>query len=97
MTNLIQHDNGLSNIHPADALADVRAEIKSLQVKEKYLRDKILARGEDLVGDFHEASVRKTSSAKLDEAKLKEALGDLTPYTVEAERVTVYVRLRNNG
>jgi hypothetical protein len=97
MTNPIHNDNGLSNIHPADALADVRAEIKALKVKEDHLRAKIISKGEDLVGEFHEASVGKRSSIKLDEKKLKAVLGNLTPYQTEKVQTCVYLKLRRNG
>lgn len=97
MTNPIHNDNGLSNIHPADALADVRAEIKALRVKEDYLRAKIIAKDETIVGDFHTATIVKRSSVKLDEKKLKDALGDLTPYQTEKVQTYVYLKLTRNG
>ncbi len=42
MTNSIHAEITTSNVHPADALADIRAEIKALQVKENLLREALL-------------------------------------------------------
>ena len=97
MTNFIHDTASISNIHPADALADIRAEIRSLQIKEGFLRGKILDSDGCLKGDFYEASVTRQKVMKLDQEKLEKALGDLTPYKTENEMVIVRVKsLRND-
>lgn len=94
MTNSIHADAPLSNIHPADALAEVRAEIKALQVKETFLRERLLADGASLIGEAYEASVSSQRIMKLDQEKLTKALGDLGPYKSENTLVMVRVKKR---
>jgi hypothetical protein len=56
----------LRNRHPADALADVRAEIKQLQIREAELRNELLADGADRHGVQWEAVVRDRSQERID-------------------------------
>jgi hypothetical protein len=92
MTNPIYGNESLSNVHPVDALADVRAEIKALQARESFLRDKLISGGASLVGQSHEASITNHSVMRLDTQKLEKALGDLTPY--KSENTLVMVRVK---
>lgn len=94
MTNLIHADLALSNVHPADALAEVRSEIKALQVKEAMLREKLLADRSNLVGDAYEAIVDHQKTMRLDQEKLTKALGDLAPFKSESVLVMVRVKRR---
>jgi hypothetical protein len=55
----------LRNRHPADALADVRAEIKQLQIREAELRDELL-RTTDRRGLEWEAWVQNCNQERLD-------------------------------
>jgi hypothetical protein len=92
MTNSIHADMTTSNVHPADALADIRAEIKALQVKENLLREALLKDGASLKGNAYEASIDTQKSNRLDQDKLTKALGNLDPY--KSEHTTVMVRVK---
>jgi hypothetical protein len=57
------------NRHPADALADVREEIRQLEEREQVLRLELLRRGGgDRIGDEWEAQVRHFEQQRLDTA-----------------------------
>jgi hypothetical protein len=56
----------LRNRHPADALADVRAEIKQLKIQEAELRNELLAVGANLCGVQWEAFIKDRSQERLD-------------------------------
>jgi hypothetical protein len=92
MTNLIHADVSLSNVHPADALAEIRAEIKALQVREAFFRSKLMADGANLVGEAYEANIDHQKTMRLDQEKLAKALGDLEPF--KSENVMVMVRVK---
>jgi hypothetical protein len=47
-----------NNRHPADELADVRAEIKRLEARESKLREVLCMPDADLIGDEYSAAVR---------------------------------------
>jgi hypothetical protein len=79
------------NVHPADALAELRAEIKALQIKEQFYRGILASPGADLMGEHYTALVESKPIQKLDEEKLKQALGDLKPYRTGKE--TIFVRV----
>jgi hypothetical protein len=55
----------LRNRHPADALADVRAEIKQLQIQEAELRNELLADGADRHGVQWEAVIQGRSQDRI--------------------------------
>src|SRR4051812_12808611 len=63
------------NRHPVDELADVRAEIKTLQAREAELRAVLLADGADLSGSEHYARVTVSERETLDAKAITEALG----------------------
>ena len=92
MTNLIHADVSVSNVHPADALAEIRAEIKALQVREAFFRGKLMADGASLVGEAYEATIDHQKTMRLDQEKLAKALGDLEPF--KSENVLVMVRVK---
>lgn len=94
MTNLIHADVALSNVHPADALAEIRSQIKALQVKEALLREKLLADRGRLIGEAYEATIDHQKTTRLDQEKLAKALGDLEPFKTESVLVMVRVKRR---
>ena len=94
MTNLIHADMSVSNVHPADALAEIRAEIKALQVREALLREKLLADRGSLIGEAYEATIDHQKTMRLDQEKLAKALGDLEPFKSESVLVMVRVKKR---
>ena len=94
MTNPIHVDFALSNLHPADALAEIRAEIKALQVREAFFRAKLMADGATLVGEAYEAVVEHHKTMRLDQEKLTKALGDLEKFKSENSMVMVRVKKR---
>jgi hypothetical protein len=53
------------NHHPADELADVRAEIKQLQIREAELRSELLADGADRCGVQWEAVIKDYSQDRI--------------------------------
>jgi hypothetical protein len=56
----------LRNRHAADLLADVRAEIKQLQIREAELRNELLADGADRHGVQWEAVIKDRKQERLD-------------------------------
>lgn len=57
----------LRNHHPADALADIRAEIKQLEIAEAELRDELLKADESARrGIQWKAQVRNITQERLD-------------------------------
>ena len=54
------------NRHPADELADIRSEIKQLEIREAELRNELLADGTDRVGVQYEAFIRTQTQRRLD-------------------------------
>jgi hypothetical protein len=54
------------NRHPADQLADVRAEIKALETREQQLRGQLLATAHDRIGDEWVAEVQNCEQRRLD-------------------------------
>jgi hypothetical protein len=56
----------LHNRHPADALADVRAEIKQLEIREAELRNELLADSADRRGVEWEAVIKNRSQDRVD-------------------------------
>jgi hypothetical protein len=65
----------IQNRHPADELADVRAEIKRLETHRERLRSKLLADGANLIGDEWEASISFKQHARLDAKAATEYFG----------------------
>jgi len=55
----------LRNRHPADQIADVRAEIKQLELREEELRQWLIAHPDDLVGETVEARLKISSRKRL--------------------------------
>jgi hypothetical protein len=58
------HEN--KNRHPADELADVRAEMKRLEVHHERLRCELLADGADMMGNEWIASINLKHQARID-------------------------------
>ena len=63
------------NRHPADALADVRQEIKELQLREEALRAELLMAGANLIGVEWEASVQSREHRTLNRDALIKHFG----------------------
>lgn len=84
MTDLSLPGKPGTNRHPVDQLGQIRATIKTLEAREKDLKEQVSAMmgaKDSLGGDEYIAS-QKLQSRKggLDEKKLAEKLGDLAPY-----------------
>ena len=78
-----KHDPAeIPNIHPADELFEVRAEIAILQKRADELRDKLLQADASLKGDMHTAFITSQSRETLDKKALIEAFGEaaVAPY-----------------
>jgi hypothetical protein len=65
----------LSNRHPADRLADVRAELRRLETEEDVLRAELMAAGADMQGEEFEALVRDRTQDRIDVKAAVRALG----------------------
>ena len=89
----------MTNRHPADELADVRAEKKQLEAREAELREMILRDPKLREGDEHTVLVEKRKRTTLDRDALVEEFGehaiDLCSKTTEATFVTVVRRGAN--
>ena len=66
----------LFNVHPADALAEIREQIKTLTARADELRDKLLADGADLKGDQYTATITPGVRETLDRKAIEEAFGE---------------------
>ena len=86
----------MSNRHPVDELADVRAEVRRLKAREDEPRELILSGRCDPVGDQHEATVREAEAERIDTAALKRELGfeRLRPFMRQSVVRTVLVAER---
>jgi hypothetical protein len=67
-----------TNRHPADELADIRAQIVCLKARENELRHALLSDGVNLRGDEWRATVRLQSRECLDVAAVKQYFGEET-------------------
>ncbi len=87
-----------SNRHAADALADVRSEIKQLQKREEELRDELLQHGANRVGDDWEATVRHCEIERLDTAAVIKHFGKavLRQFFTDIAFDAVYLKKRHN-
>jgi hypothetical protein len=81
----------LPNIHPADALSAVRAEIKTLEKRADELRDQLLADGADLQGDQYTAAIVPGVRETLDKKALIETFGEkaIAPFVRKTNFKTV--------
>jgi len=81
----------LPNIHPADELADIRAEQKRLEKRADELRDQLLADGADLKGDVYTAVLVPGVRETLDRKAITEAFGEaaVKPFIKSTSFVTV--------
>jgi hypothetical protein len=83
----------MSNRHPADQLAAVRAELAQLKRREGELRYQLLT-SRDLRGDQWTAYIQEQARRRLDVASARAGLGEdtLAPYWVSSS--TTFVKLR---
>ena len=94
MTKHISRAIEARNVHPADELADIRAEIKALQFREAMLREHLLAHPEDRTGAAYEAVIDEQSTKRLDREKLEAALGNLDEFKSDTTCNVVRVKKR---
>ncbi len=93
----------MTNRHSVDQLADVRAQIKALQVREAELRDALLhmadACGPKIAGDEWEAEVKETQTTRLDAglARLKLGAEIYDSLCKTSTQRSVRLKLRNGG
>ena len=67
--------NNLLNRHPADRLADVRAELKRLEAEEVKLRAYLLEHPQDRTGEEHVAVIGSQSRKRVDLKALADEIG----------------------
>ena len=81
----------LFNVHPADALAEIREQIKTLTARADELRDKLLADGADLKGDQYTATITPGVRETLDRKAIEEAFGEkaIAPFLKKTSFKTV--------
>jgi hypothetical protein len=84
----------LRNRHPADELADVRAEIKELEAREAKLRGVLIAAGANRIGVQFEAVVWDRHPRQLDAKALAAHFGAdaLAPFYRKVDRKIVKLR-----
>jgi hypothetical protein len=86
------------NRHPVDQLAEVRAQIRTLQEEEETLRAKVLDGECGLAGDDYVAIVQTRPQNKVDMQALRKAFGAaLKPYLVAREVTQVWLKVRSGG
>lgn len=88
-----------TNRHPVDELADLRAEIASLEGRADYLRRMILAERVTLTGDENVATVRETCRTGYDTKAMLAQMGEgaLAPFRTETRIRQVLVRPKPRG
>jgi hypothetical protein len=86
----------LRNRHPADLLADTRAEIKQLEIQEAELRQHLLTNGADRRGVQWEVAVRKYDQDRIDTKALVEHFGHaaIAPFLKQVEVQALMLRRR---
>jgi len=88
----------LRNRHPVDELADVRAQIKTLQAREAELRAMVLNGECELAGDDYVAVVQTRPRNGIDLLALRRHLGAaLKPFMTAREMTQVWIRVRQCG
>jgi hypothetical protein len=85
-----------TNRHPADALADVRDEIRTLQQREDVLRQELLA-SDDRVGAEWEASIHSHTQERLDSRAVIKHFGAATLRPFFKRIAFQQVRLQRRG
>ena len=79
MADIIDFDypfDAPTNVHPADALAELRQQKAEIERQIDALRDKLLADGADLEGDEYKAVVVPCVRETLDRKAITEAYGE---------------------
>jgi hypothetical protein len=72
-----------ANRHPVDQLADVRAEIKRLEQRERQLRSQVIRSG-DVTGDEFEGVIKRSTQQRVDVTAARRELGEvLRPFLRE--------------
>jgi len=84
----------MQNRHPADRLADVRSEIKSLEAEEVTLRAYLLEHPEDRTGEEHVAIVGSQSRKRVDLKGLSDEVGASILQRFTSFRSAMIVRLQ---
>lgn len=92
-------NSSATNRHPVDQLAEVREQIRTLQDREKEIRDRILANPDDLAGDEFAARITTSDTATLDRKAIEKAMGEawLAGFLKRSSvtRITVAERVSN--
>jgi hypothetical protein len=82
------------NRHPADRLADLRAQQKALEREIDTIRGYLIRHPEDLVGTEYQASIDSYRHRHLDWAALERAVGKEVLERFASFKVVDVVRLR---
>ena len=87
--------NARQNRHPADLLADTRAEIKALQKRENELRQQLIESG-DFIGAEWKAQIVNRTQERLDCGAVIEHFGKtaLQPFLKTLKFDQVYLKRR---
>ena len=90
--------NNLLNRHPADRLADVRAELKRLEAEEVKLRAYLLEHPQDRTGEEHVAVIGSQSRKRVDLKALADEIGAsiLARFTTFGTAMTVRLQRRRH-
>ena len=87
----------MQNRHPADRLADVRFEIKRLEVEEAKLRAYLLEHPHDRVGEEHIAVIGSQSRKRVDLKGLADEVGASLLQRFTTFRSAMVVRLQQRA
>jgi hypothetical protein len=87
----------MQNRHPADRLADVRFEIKRLEVEEAKLRDYLLEHPHDRVGEEHIAVIGSQSRKRVDLKGPADEIGASLLQRFTSFRSAMVVRLQQRA
>jgi hypothetical protein len=85
------------NRHPADRLADVRSEIKRLEVEEAKLRAYLLEHPQDRTGEEHVAIIGSQSRRRVDLKCLADEVGASILQRFTSFRSALIVRLQQRA
>jgi hypothetical protein len=82
-----------ANRHPADELADIRAELRRLRIREAELREILLADDADLKGDDYCAQIVQQQYRRLSRQRLEHRFGVEAVAECCKQIAAVYVHL----
>ncbi|MCC8958700.1 hypothetical protein H8B02_36345 [Bradyrhizobium sp. Pear77] len=83
-----------TNRHPADRLAELRAQIAALKAEEELLRQGFITGALPLIGDQFEVTVQTHTSAKIDSKAMRASVPERIWRSYIVETTSPYVTVK---